>query len=218
MAGLLKLSRLIDAVNEWIGKFVMWLVLAAVLISAGNAVMRKAFDIGSNAFLEIQWYLFAAVFMLGSGYVWLRNAHVRIDVIASRLSKRTNSIIDILGMLVFTIPLCLILVSLSWPVFERAWVSGEMSQNAGGLIRWPVLLMIPLGFGILAAQSVSELIKRVAFLRGARAEPYSVEHEKSAEELLIEELAAKTANAELGNYQRMPLTLHDQKPDDGKGS
>ncbi len=215
MAGLLKLSRLIDAVNEWIGKFVMWLVLAAVLISAGNAVMRKAFDIGSNAFLEIQWYLFAAVFMLGSGYVWLRNAHVRIDFIATKLSKRANTVIDIVGMLLFTIPLCLILVSLSWPVFERAWVSGEMSQNAGGLIRWPVLLMIPLGFGILAAQSVSELIKRVAYLRGQRAEPVSVEHEKSAEELLIEELAAK---AERGTYQRMPLTLHDQKRDEGKGS
>jgi TRAP-type mannitol/chloroaromatic compound transport system permease small subunit len=217
MAGLLKLSRLIDAVNEWIGKFVMWLVLAAVIISAGNAVMRKAFDIGSNAFLEIQWYLFAAVFLLGSGYVWLRNAHVRIDFISSKLSKRSNAIIDIVGMLVFTLPLCLILINLSWPVFERAWVSGEMSQNAGGLIRWPALLLIPVGFGILATQSVSELIKRVAFLLGRRDEPFSVEHEKSAEELLVEELAAKAAKAERGNYERMPLTLHDQKPDNGKG-
>ncbi len=191
MGGLLKLSRLIDTVNEWIGKFVMWLVLAAVLISAGNAVMRKAFDIGSNAFLEIQWYLFAAVFMLGSGYVWLRNAHVRIDFIATKLSKRTNTIIDIVGMLLFTIPLCLILISLSWPVFERAWVSGEMSQNAGGLIRWPALLLIPVGFGILATQSVSELIKRVAFLTGHRSEPVSEVAEKSDEERLLEELAAK---------------------------
>jgi TRAP-type mannitol/chloroaromatic compound transport system permease small subunit len=215
MGGLLQLSRLIDAVNEWIGKFVMWLVLAAVIISAGNAVMRKAFDIGSNAFLEIQWYLFAAVFLLGSGYVWLRNAHVRIDFISTKLSRRANAVIDIVGMLAFTIPLCLILITLSWPVFERAWVSGEMSQNAGGLIRWPVLLLIPLGFGILAAQSVSELIKRVAFLLGHRADPFSVEHEKSAEELLAEELAAKV---EKGNYTRMPLTLHDQKPDDGKGA
>lgn len=215
MGGLLKLSRLIDAVNEWIGKFVMWLVLAAVLISAGNAVMRKAFDIGSNAFLEIQWYLFAAVFLLGSGYVWLRNAHVRIDFISSKLSRRTNSIIDIAGMMLFTLPLCLILIKLSWPVFERAWVSGEMSQNAGGLIRWPALLLIPVGFSILATQSVSELIKRVAFLLGQRAEPFSVEHEKSAEELLIEELAAK---AERGNYERMPLKPLGQKPDNGQGS
>lgn len=218
MGGLLKLSRLIDAVNEWIGKFVMWLVLAAVLISAGNAVMRKAFDIGSNAFLEIQWYLFAAVFLLGSGYVWLRNAHVRIDFISSKLSKRTNAMIDIVGMLAFTLPLCLILIDLSWPVFSRAWVSGEMSQNAGGLIRWPALLLIPVGFSILATQSLSELIKRVAFLLGQRDDPFSVEHEKSAEELLVEELAAKAAKAELGNYERMPLTLHAQKPDDGKGS
>ncbi len=218
MGGLLKLSGLIDTVNEWIGKFVMWLVLAAVVISAGNAVMRKAFDIGSNAFLEIQWYLFAAVFMLGSGYVWLRNAHVRIDFISSKLSKRSNAIIDIVGMLAFTLPLCLILIDLSWPVFARAWVSGEMSQNAGGLIRWPALLLIPVGFSILAAQSVSELIKRVAFLLGQRDEPFSIEPEKSAEELLVEELAAKAAKAELGNYQRMPLTLHDKQAGDGKGS
>lgn len=191
MRALLKLSGLIDALNEGIGKIVMWLVLAAVAISAGNAIMRKAFDIGSNAFLEIQWYLFAAVFMLGSGYVWLRNAHVRIDFISSRLSKRTNTYIDIVGMLVFTVPLCLILINLSWPVFERAWTSGEMSQNAGGLIRWPALALIPLGFGILLLQCASELIKRVAFLTGHRFDPFSDVAEKSDEELLLEELAAK---------------------------
>jgi len=188
---LLKLSRLIDFFNEAIGRLTMWLVLAAVLISAGNAIMRKGFDISSNAYLEIQWYLFAAVFMLGAGYVWLKNAHVRIDFIASRLSKRTNAIIDLLGIVVFTIPLCIILVTLSWPVFERAWVSGEMSQNAGGLIRWPVLLLIPVGFSILALQSVSELIKRVAFLTGHAAEPFTMEHEKSAEQALAEELEAR---------------------------
>jgi TRAP-type mannitol/chloroaromatic compound transport system permease small subunit len=188
---LLGLSRLIDSINEWIGKTIMWIVLATVLISAGNAIMRKAFDIGSNAYLEIQWYLFAAVFMLGAGYVFMRNAHVRIDFISSKLSKRTNTIIDILGIIVFTIPLSLILVHLSWPVFSRAWVSGEMSQNAGGLIRWPVLLLIPLGFSILATQCVSELIKRVAYLTGHRSEPFSVEHDKSDEELLAEEIAAK---------------------------
>jgi TRAP-type mannitol/chloroaromatic compound transport system permease small subunit len=188
---LLGLSRLIDTINEWIGKVIMWIVLATVLISAGNAIMRKAFDIGSNAYLEIQWYLFAAVFMLGAGYVFMRNAHVRIDFISSKLSKRTNTIIDILGIIVFTIPLSLILINLSWPVFSRAWVSGEMSQNAGGLIRWPVLLLIPLGFSILATQCVSELIKRFAFLTGHRSEPFSVEHDKSDEELLAEEIAAK---------------------------
>jgi TRAP-type mannitol/chloroaromatic compound transport system permease small subunit len=173
LTALLRLSKLIDAFNEGIGKLVMWLILAAVVISAGNAVMRKAFDIGSNAYLEIQWYLFSAVFLLGSGYVFLRNAHVRIDFISSKLSKRTNAIIDAVGMVVFLIPLCLILISLSWPVFERSWVSGEMSQNAGGLIRWPVQLLIPLGFGILLVQAFSELVKRIAFIRGLIPEPFS---------------------------------------------
>ncbi|MFM2399668.1 MAG: hypothetical protein RL341_1825 [Pseudomonadota bacterium] len=191
MNALLKLSAGIDWINEQIGRLTMWLVLAAVVISAGNAIMRKAFDIGSNAYLEIQWYLFAAVFMLAAGYVWLRNAHVRIDFISSKLSKRTNTIIDIIGMLVFTIPLSLILINLSWPVFERAWISGEMSQNAGGLIRWPVLLLIPVGFSILVIQCISELIKRVAFLTGHRSEPVSEVAEKSDEQLLLEELEAK---------------------------
>ena len=191
MRVLLKLSAGIDALNELIGKLVMWLVLAAVLISAGNAVMRKAFDIGSNAFLEIQWYLFSAVFLLGSGYVWLRNAHVRIDFIASKLSKRTNTLIDVAGMLLFTIPLCLILIKLSWPVFERAWVSGEMSQNAGGLIRWPALLLIPAGFAVLLLQCLSELIKRVAFLTGHRSEPMSEGQAQTEEERLAEALALK---------------------------
>ncbi|MEO5772289.1 MAG: TRAP transporter small permease subunit [Burkholderiaceae bacterium] len=208
MAPLLKLSSLIDALNEWIGKIVMWLILATVVISAGNAVMRKAFDIGSNAFLEIQWYLFAAVFMLGAGYVFLRNAHVRIDFISSKLSKRTNTLVDILGIVIFTIPLSLILVSLSWPVFERAFVSGEMSQNAGGLIRWPAMLLIPVGFSLLIAQCVSELIKRFAFLKGLRAEPFTVEHEKSAEDLLIEEIAAQA--------ERDTIAVHDRAATTGR--
>jgi TRAP-type mannitol/chloroaromatic compound transport system permease small subunit len=198
LAALLKLSKWIDALNESIGKLLMWFVLATVVISAGNAVMRKAFDIGSNAYLEIQWYLFAAVFMLGAGYVFLRNGHVRIDFISSHLSRRTNAIIDILGIVLFTIPLSIILINLSWPVFERAWVSGEMSQNAGGLIRWPVLVLIPAGFTILALQCLSELIKRIAFLAGARDEPFSIEHDRTAEELLLEELAAREAAAAQG--------------------
>ena len=198
MKPLLQLSKLIDALNEGVGKLIMWLVLAAVVISAGNAVMRKAFDISSNAYLEIQWYLFAAVFMLGAGYVFLRNAHVRIDFISSKLSKRTNTIIDILGILVFTIPLCVILITLSWPVFSRAWVSGEMSQNAGGLIRWPVFLLVPLGFGLLMLQCLSELIKRFAFLRGLTPEPVSDVAEKSDEQLLLEDLEAKANLARQG--------------------
>ncbi|MBL8330434.1 MAG: TRAP transporter small permease subunit [Rubrivivax sp.] len=191
MTPLLKLSRLIDRFNEWVGQVIMWLVLAAVLISAGNAIVRKAFNIGSNAFLEIQWYLFAAVFMLGVGYVMLRNAHVRIDFISNKLSKRTNAIIDAIGIVIFTIPLSLIMIDLGWPLFVRAFETGEMSQNAGGLIRWPVLLLVPMGFAILTLQAVSELIKRVGFLTGHLSEPFSMESTKSDEEKLAEELAAE---------------------------
>lgn len=191
MGPLLKLSRGIDTFNEWVGRLIMWLVLAAVLISAGNAIIRKAFNIGSNAFLEIQWYLFAAVFMLGVGYVMLRNAHVRIDFISSRLSKRTNALIDAIGIVAFTIPLSWIMIDLGWPLFVRAWESGEMSQNAGGLIRWPVLLLVPLGFAILLVQSLSELIKRVAFLTGHLPEPFSGEAAQSDDEKHAAELAAE---------------------------
>jgi len=159
-------SQAIDRLGLLIGHGIRWLILASVLISAGNAVMRKAFDIGSNAFLEVQWYLFSAVFLLGAGYVFLRNAHVRIDFLAGRLSERAQAVIDIVGILVVVAPLTVLLVNLSWPLFHQAWVSGEMSQNAGGLIRWPVLLLMPLGFGLLLLQAASELIKRVAFLTG----------------------------------------------------
>ena len=142
---LLKTSRLIDALSERVGRAVIWLVLAAVLISAGNAIVRKTLNMSSNALLEIQWYLFSAVFLLGAGYAFLKNAHVRIDFISNHLSPKTRNWIDIVGILVFLGPLCVILIKLSWPLFENAWVSGEMSQNAGGLIRWPVMLLIPAG-------------------------------------------------------------------------
>lgn len=191
MAPFLPLSRFIDAISIGLGKFVMWLILAATAISAGNAVMRKAFNIGSNAYLEIQWYLFAAVFMLGVGYVMLKNAHVRIDFVATHLSKRANATIDAIGIVVFTIPLAIIMVNLGWPIFARAFMSGEMSQNSGGLIRWPVVMLVPLGFALLIMQAISELIKRLAFLTGDLAEPFSLEHDKSAEEMLAEELAAE---------------------------
>jgi TRAP-type mannitol/chloroaromatic compound transport system permease small subunit len=196
MSALLKLSKFIDTFNEWLGKLTMWLVLGAVVISAGNAIIRKAFNASSNAWLEIQWYLFAGVFMLAVGYVMLKNAHVRIDFISSKLSKRTNAIIDAIGIIVFTIPLSLIMIDLGWPLFQRAWQTGEMSQNAGGLIRWPVLMLVPLGFAVLTAQAVSELIKRIAFITGHRAEPFSVEDGKSEEEQLAEELAAEAARHE----------------------
>jgi TRAP-type mannitol/chloroaromatic compound transport system permease small subunit len=185
---LLKLSSGIDRCTTLIGQSVRWLVLASVLISAGNAIIRKIFDMSSNAFLEIQWYLFAAVFMLGSGYVMLKNAHVRIDFIASKLSTRTNAIIDLIGLLVFTIPLALILMWLSWPLFTRAFESGEMSANAGGLIRWPVLLIIPVGFAIVGLQAVSEVIKRTAYLRGLRDEPFTPDLDKHGDVLVPDDI------------------------------
>jgi len=190
MSFLLKIAHVIDWINERIGKLAMWLVLAAVLISAGNAIMRKAFNVGSNAYLEVQWYLYAAVFMLAAAYVFLHNGHVRIDFISTRLSKRTNAIIDAIGIVVFLIPLCVILIDLSWPFFMRAYVSGEMSENAGGLIRWPVILLIPVGFAVLCLQGISELIKRLAFITGSTSEPFSFGREKSAEEELVEEFKA----------------------------
>ncbi|MBY0463663.1 MAG: TRAP transporter small permease subunit [Burkholderiales bacterium] len=197
MTSLLSLSRLIDGINNLIGRAMMWFLLATTLISASNAIIRKLFNISSNAFLEIQWYLFAAVFMLGSGYAFMKNAHVRIDFISSKFSDRGRNIVDIAGIIIFVFPLCYIMVKLSWPVFENAWVSGEMSSNAGGLIRWPVYGVIPLGFVILAVQSVSELIKRVAFLTGdgpdVLAHDGPSDEEKLAQDLLAEQ--AKLAAA-----------------------
>lgn len=175
MTALLRISGLIDAINDRIGRFLSWFILAAVVISTGNAIMRKAFSIGSNAYLEIQWYLFAAVFMLSAGYLYMKNGHVRIDFLSSRLSIRANAIIDALSITIFVIPLCLILIDLSWPLFVQAWDTHEMSQNAGGLPLWPVRLLIPAGFSLLLLQSVSELIKRVAYLAGKRQSPMSVE-------------------------------------------
>ena len=198
MQALLKLSDGVDALGTQIGRLIRWLVLGSVLISAGNAIIRKSFNISSNAFLEIQWYLFAGVFLLGAGFAFMRNVHVRIDFISSKLSKRTNTIIDIAGIVAFVIPLCVIMVWLSWPLFASAWSSGEMSQNAGGLIRWPAYLLMPLGFGLLLLQALSELVKRVAYLRGQRDEPMSVEPGKSDEELLAEELAAEAAKKQSG--------------------
>lgn len=187
MSFLLKLSRLIDAFSDMIGKLVMWFILATTLISAGNAIVRKLFDNSSNALLEIQWYLFAAVFMLGSGYAFLRNAHVRIDFISSKFSARGRNWVDVVGILIFLFPLCYMMATLGWPLFERAWVTGEMSSNSGGLIRWPVYGLIPLGFAILFLQGISELIKRLAFLSGNG--PDVLAHEgPSDEELLAQQL------------------------------
>ncbi|MBN8474142.1 TRAP transporter small permease subunit [Sulfuritalea sp.] len=178
MNAMLKFSRGVDWMNDRLGRSLIWLILAAVLISAGNAIVRKAFDTSSNALLEIQWYLFASVFMLGAGFAFLKNAHVRIDFISNHLSAKTRNIIDIVGIVVFLFPLCYMLVVISWPLFVNAWNSGEMSQNAGGLIRWPMYALIPLGFTLLGLQGASELIKRAAFLAGAA--PDAIGHEATA--------------------------------------
>lgn len=191
MSFLLKMSRLIDSMSDLIGKLVMWFILATTLISAGNAIVRKLFDNSSNALLEIQWYLFAAVFMLGSGYAFLRNAHVRIDFISSRFSPRGRNWVDVFGILIFLFPLCYMMATLGWPLFERAWNTGEMSSNAGGLIRWPVYGLIPLGFAVLFLQGVSELIKRLAFLTGNGPDVLAQEG-PSDEELLAQQLLEET--------------------------
>jgi TRAP-type mannitol/chloroaromatic compound transport system permease small subunit len=167
----MKLSRIIDLFNGWVGKLAMLMILLATLISAGNALMRYTFNYSSNAYLEIQWYLFAAVFMLGGGYAFLRNAHVRIDVVNSRLSPRGRNWVDVAGIVLFLFPLCYMLATMGWPLFERAWISGEVSSSAGGLIRWPVFALIPLGFSLLALQGVSELIKRLNFLLADGPDP-----------------------------------------------
>ena len=166
MRALLRLSGAIDGVNERFGRIADWCVLLACLISAGNALVRYGFSFSSNAWLEIQWYLFAAMFMLGAPYTLKRNEHVRVDVIYGNLSPRLKFWVDLLGGILFLMPPVLIIGWMSWPLFYDSWQSGEVSSNAGGLIRWPVKLLLPLGFGLLALQGFSEIIKRIAALRG----------------------------------------------------
>ena len=188
MNPLLALSRAIDWLNERVGHIVYWLVLVAVIISAANAVVRKAFNMSSNSFLEIQWYLFSAIFLFCAGYTLLRNQHVRIDVITGRLSPQAQAWIDIFGTIFFLMPMSLIIMWLSWPVFVMALERHEVSTNTGGLIIWPARLLVPIGFFLLIIQGVSELIKRVAFLKGLIPDPAQRQHEKSAEEELAEDI------------------------------
>ncbi len=176
MRFLLRLSRSIDGLNDFIGRNVYWLILVSVLVSALNASVRYAFDVSSNAWLELQWYLFSCVFLLCAGYTLGRNEHVRIDIIAGRLSKRTQSWIDLLGGLFFLLPMSLIIMALSWPVFMESFTRHEISGDAGGLLRWPARLLVPVGFLLLSLQGVSEVIKRIAFLRGLIPEPAPLGH------------------------------------------
>ncbi|MGC1173250.1 TRAP transporter small permease subunit [Polaromonas sp.] len=186
MRALLKFSNAVDWLNALIGKYVIWLILASTVISAVNAVIRKVFNMSSNAYLEVQWYLFAAAFLLAAGYTLLHGEHVKIDVLSSRLSKRGQIWIDIIGFAIFLTPVCLTILYYGIPFFLQGYRSGEVSANAGGLIRWPVYAMIPLGFTLLMVQGWSELIKRVAFLKGLIEDPTTRKVEKTAEEELAE--------------------------------
>ena len=189
MNALLALSRAIDAFTERVGRFGYWLVLIVDLSSATNASVRKLFSYSSNAFLEIQWYLFSVIFLFGAGYTLLHNEHVRIDIISGRLSARAQNWIDVAGIVLFLWPMSIIIMWLSWPLFVDSFTRNEVSSNAGGLIIWPARLMVPIGFALLLMQSASELIKRIAFLRGHIRDPLEKHHGKSAEEELAEEIA-----------------------------
>jgi len=188
---LLRISRAIDALNERIGRLVLWLILVMVLVSSANAVSRYLLNVSSNAFLELQWYLFATVFLLCAGYTLLHNEHIRIDVVSSRLTRRTRIWIDIFGTVFFLLPMTTLILWLSWPVFVNAWASGEISSNAGGLIRWPARLLVPAGFLLLALQGVSELIKRIAYLRGLIPDPVEEHIEPALVMARIDDGAAK---------------------------
>lgn len=193
MRGLLRVSAWIDALNQRVGRAVMWLVLLAVVVSAGNAAVRKAFDTSSNAWLEIQWYLFSAVFLLAAGYTLLQQGHVRIDVLLGRFGRRTQTWVECFGIVFFLLPFVALVIDLVLPLVARAYVSGETSSNAGGLIRWPVYALVPLGFALLGLQGVSELVKRAAFLAGCGPDPGRRPAEPTAEEQLAAQIRAERA-------------------------
>ena len=193
MTLLLKLSQLIDWLNERVGKGAFWLVLVMTIVSSANAVVRFLFDYSSNGLLEIQWYLFAAVFLLCSPYTLQKNEHVRIDVLSGKLSPRGLAVIDIIGSLFFLLPMVTLVLWMSLPLIAESIRINEMSANAGGLIRWPVKILLPIGFTLLALQGISELIKRIAFLAGLIADPNSKEKGPTAEEELAAAIAAAKA-------------------------
>jgi TRAP-type mannitol/chloroaromatic compound transport system permease small subunit len=195
MNALLKLSQLIDSITEFVGRSIIWVVLVVTLISCGNAIMRYTINYSSNAFLEIQWYLFAVIFLFGAGYTLKRNEHVRIDLIAGKFSKRGQAMIDIFGIIFFLMPMAIAIMWMSWPIFLLAFKTNEMSSNAGGLILWPARLMVPLGFFLLVMQGVSELIKKVGFLQGLCPDPTDKPHAPTPEEELA--MAIKAQKGEL---------------------
>jgi TRAP-type mannitol/chloroaromatic compound transport system permease small subunit len=210
MKPLLSLARAIDRLNTGVGRLVYWLVLVVTLVSAGNALMRYTFDISSNAWLELQWYLFSAIFLFAAPYTLLKNEMVRIDVVHSRLSPRVQQWIEIVGIVLFLLPMSVLLMYLSWPVFVQAYTRGEMSSNAGGLIVWPGRLMVPVGFFLLTLQGISQLIKQIAFMRGEGPDPNHKEGGKSAEQELAEEIARQRGvDVPLGDA---PAAGHGSRP------
>lgn len=195
MQALLKFSRAVDWLNAQVGKYVIWLIFAATAVSAINALVRKIFGVSSNAFLEAQWYLYAWSFLGAAGFTLLHREHVRIDVVNSRLPKRVQVWIDIIGFTFFLTPLCVLVLYLSWPLVVQMYQTSEVSGNPGGLIRWPVWVAMPVGFTLLILQGWSELIKRIAFLTGQGPDPMGRLMDKSSEEELAEILRQQQETA-----------------------
>ncbi|NYT85878.1 TRAP transporter small permease subunit [Pollutimonas harenae] len=187
----LSIAKVIDAINTRIGKLVTWLTLIVVLVSASNAVIRKVFSMSSNAWLELQWYLFGAIFLLAAGYTFLLNEHVRVDALSQKFPRRVQIYIEILGVVFFLFPACMLIFWLSLPFFYESLVLHELSSNTGGLIRWPVKLLIPIGFFLLILAGFSHLIKCIGFLRGDCPDPQALPVGKTAEEALAEEILAQ---------------------------
>jgi len=194
MEAMRALSRAIDRVTAVLGRSVSWLILVAVLVSAGNAAVRKAFDVSSNSWLELQWYLYGAAFMLAAAYTLQRNEHVRIDIVTQALSKRTRDWIDLFGHIFFLSPFTFLMAYLSWPFFMRSYLSGEMSSNAGGLILWPAKALVFAGFAVLCAQAISEIIKRILVLSGSTTDEAPEHHLPP----IIEEME------DMGTVHRLP--------------
>ncbi len=199
---MLKISAAIDLLNEFVGKLVMWLTLIVVVISSSNAIIRKLFNYSSNAWLELQWYLFGAIFLLASGYTFLRNNHVRVDILSSKLSKRHQLYIEIFGVLFFLLPISILIMVLSWPVFIHSFVENEQSSNAGGLVRWPLKIIVPVGFLLLVLAGISHLIKCVGCLRGACPDPTLNNEGKSSEQELADAIMMRD------EYKALPKSEH----------
>lgn len=196
MQALLSLSRWIDLINDRVGRAVTWLTLIVVVVSSANAIVRKLFNTSSNAWLELQWYLFGAMFLLAAGYTLLKNDHVRVDIVSSKFSRQTQIKIEIFGVIFFLLPACVLILILSWPVFMDSFIQNEQSSNSGGLIRWPVKLLIPIGFALLVAAGISHLIKCIGYLKGLCPDPTLKVQAKTAEEELADEIAREAMERE----------------------